>query len=174
MKYNRHHDHGHQDPEADEDRPAPRMRSGSAGRRWHRLEDAVARGDRNHPIGMNAASIHPIRMRLAVARARRTVGDAAREESWECSYLVPTAAAQWQTTNWRHSRGFCRSRLALIGVREPERRRDLAAGVGVAAILVPQGMASGQLAGLQPVVGLYSALGAMVAFALVSRTRQLG
>jgi len=62
---------------------------------------------------------------------------------------------------------------ALMGIREPARRRDLAAGVGVAAILVPQGMAYGQLAGLQPVVGLYSALGAMVAFALVSRTRQL-
>jgi SulP family sulfate permease len=63
--------------------------------------------------------------------------------------------------------------IALIGIRKPARRRDLAAGVGVAAILVPQGMAYGQLAGLQPVVGLYSALGAMVAFALVSRTRQL-
>jgi SulP family sulfate permease len=62
---------------------------------------------------------------------------------------------------------------ALRGIREPARRRDLAAGVGVAAILVPQGMAYGQLAGLQPVVGLYSALGAMVLFALVSRTRQL-
>lgn len=62
---------------------------------------------------------------------------------------------------------------ALRGIREPGRRRDLAAGVGVAAILVPQGMAYGQLAGLQPVVGLYSALGAMVLFALVSRTRQL-
>jgi SulP family sulfate permease len=62
---------------------------------------------------------------------------------------------------------------AVAGIREPGRRRDLAAGLGVAAILVPQGMAYGELAGLQPVVGLYSALGAMVAFALVSRTRQL-
>jgi SulP family sulfate permease len=62
---------------------------------------------------------------------------------------------------------------ALRGIREPGRRRDLAAGVGVAAILVPQGMAYGQLAGLQPVVGLYAALGAMVLFALLSRTRQL-
>jgi sulfate permease, SulP family len=51
--------------------------------------------------------------------------------------------------------------------------RDLAAGLGVAAILVPQGMAYGQLAGLEPVVGLYAALGAMVAFALVSSTRQV-
>ena len=62
---------------------------------------------------------------------------------------------------------------ALRDIRAPGRRRDIAAGVGVAAILVPQGMAYGQLAGLQPVVGLYSALGAMVLFALVSRTRQL-
>jgi MFS superfamily sulfate permease-like transporter len=52
-------------------------------------------------------------------------------------------------------------------------RFDLLAGLGVAAILVPQGMAYGQLAGLKPVVGLYSALGAMVGFAPFSRTRQL-
>jgi len=45
---------------------------------------------------------------------------------------------------------------AVIGIGEPAWRRDLAAGLGVAAILVPQGMAYGQLAGLQPVVGLYS------------------
>lgn len=51
--------------------------------------------------------------------------------------------------------------------------RDLAAGLGVAAILVPQGMAYGQLAGLPPVTGLYAAAGAMLAFALFSGTRQV-
>lgn len=48
--------------------------------------------------------------------------------------------------------------------------RDVVAGVAVAGMLVPQGMAYGQLAGLPPVTGLYAALGAMIAFALLSRT----
>src|SRR5215213_7189584 len=50
-------------------------------------------------------------------------------------------------------------------------RADILAGVTVCALLIPQGMAYGELAGVEPVAGLYAALGAMLLYALVSRTR---
>jgi hypothetical protein len=45
--------------------------------------------------------------------------------------------------------------LALLTERGPSLRRDLLAGVVLAALLVPQGMGYAQLAGLPPVTGLY-------------------
>ncbi|SDM62669.1 high affinity sulphate transporter 1 [Streptomyces sp. cf386] len=50
-------------------------------------------------------------------------------------------------------------------------RGDVVAGFAVAVTLVPQGLGYGQLAGLPPVTGLYTAVGAMVVFALVTSTR---
>ncbi|MFD4140963.1 SulP family inorganic anion transporter [Streptomyces sp. NPDC058572] len=50
-------------------------------------------------------------------------------------------------------------------------RGDVVAGFAVAVTLVPQGLGYGQVAGLQPVSGLYTAVGAMVVFALVTSTR---
>ena len=53
---------------------------------------------------------------------------------------------------------------------------DLFAGVTIFAMLVPQAMAYGELAGVAPVVGLYTAIGALVGYALFgsSRTLMLG
>src|SRR5271157_6208762 len=45
-------------------------------------------------------------------------------------------------------------------------RADLLAGVTIFAMLVPQGIAYAQLAGVAPVVGLYTAIGAMVGYAI--------
>ncbi|MFD7626547.1 SulP family inorganic anion transporter [Streptomyces sp. NPDC059851] len=45
------------------------------------------------------------------------------------------------------------------------------AGFAIAVTLVPQGLGYGQVAGLDPVSGLYTAVGAMVVFALVTSTR---
>jgi SulP family sulfate permease len=58
-------------------------------------------------------------------------------------------------------RGY--SRRALGG--------DAVAGLVVWATLVPQGLAYGQLAGLAPVAGLYTVLGAALLFSLVTSTR---
>jgi SulP family sulfate permease len=58
-------------------------------------------------------------------------------------------------------RGY--SRRALSG--------DAVAGLSVAATLVPQGLAYGQVAGLAPVAGLYTVLGAALVFGLVTSTR---
>lgn len=50
---------------------------------------------------------------------------------------------------------------------------DLAAGLTVAAMLVPQAMAYALLAGLPPEVGLYASTVPLVAYALVGTSRQL-
>ena len=51
---------------------------------------------------------------------------------------------------------------------------DLAAGVTVGAMLIPQGMAYALLAGLPPQVGLYASMLPLVVYALLGRSRQLG
>ena len=50
---------------------------------------------------------------------------------------------------------------------------DLFAGITIFAMLVPQGMAYGELAGVAPVVGLYTAIGALVGYALFGSSRRL-
>ncbi len=52
-------------------------------------------------------------------------------------------------------------------------RTDLTAAVTVFAILVPSALAYGELAGFDPVVGLYAALAAMIAYALFGSSRQM-
>lgn len=61
-------------------------------------------------------------------------------------------------------------------VREYRRgylRHDLAAGLAVTALLVPQGMAYAQLAGLPAVTGLYTTVIALLAYALFGPSRTL-
>jgi high affinity sulfate transporter 1 len=50
---------------------------------------------------------------------------------------------------------------------------DLVAGVVLAAILVPQGMAYAELAGLPPVTGLYTTVACLVGYALMGPSRVL-
>jgi high affinity sulfate transporter 1 len=52
-------------------------------------------------------------------------------------------------------------------------RSDLVAGVVLAAILVPQGMAYAELAGLPTVTGLYTTIACLVAYALMGPSRVL-
>jgi SulP family sulfate permease len=64
-----------------------------------------------------------------------------------------------------------------LGVARSYERRwlwvDLFAGLTIFAMLVPQGMAYGELAGVAPVVGLYTAIGALVGYALFGSSRRL-
>jgi len=55
----------------------------------------------------------------------------------------------------------------------PWLRSDLIAGVVLAAILVPQGMAYAQLAGLPAVTGLYTTIGCLVGYAIFGPSRVL-
>src|SRR6478735_622716 len=57
--------------------------------------------------------------------------------------------------------------------RRPWLRSDLIAGLVLAAILVPQGMAYAELAGLPPVTGLYTTIGCLVGYALFGPSRVL-
>jgi high affinity sulfate transporter 1 len=52
-------------------------------------------------------------------------------------------------------------------------RSDLVGGVVLAAILVPQGMAYAELAGLPPVTGLYTTIACLVGYALMGPSRVL-
>src|SRR5690606_7980847 len=61
----------------------------------------------------------------------------------------------------------------LRGYRRSGLSGDLSAGVTVAVMLVPQGMAYAMLAGLPPVVGLYASTVPLIVYALVGTSRQL-
>ncbi|MCH8524829.1 MAG: sodium-independent anion transporter, partial [Balneolales bacterium] len=52
-------------------------------------------------------------------------------------------------------------------------RGDLTAGITVAIMLIPQGMAYAVLAGLPPVYGLYASLLPIILYALLGTSRQL-
>ncbi len=52
-------------------------------------------------------------------------------------------------------------------------RGDLSAGVTVAAMIIPQGMAYAMLAGLPPVMGLYASMLPLVLYAFAGTSRQL-
>ena len=52
-------------------------------------------------------------------------------------------------------------------------RRDVIAGVVLAALLVPQGMAYAELAGVPPVAGLYATLVPLVVYFLLGPSRIL-
>ena len=61
----------------------------------------------------------------------------------------------------------------LPGYRRSQLRRDLPAGLALAALLVPQGMAYATLAGLPAVTGLYTTVACLGAYALVGPSRIL-
>src|SRR5499426_361038 len=57
--------------------------------------------------------------------------------------------------------------------QRPWLRSDLVAGLVLAAILVPQGMAYAELAGLPPATGLYTTIACLVAYAIFGPSRVL-
>ena len=61
----------------------------------------------------------------------------------------------------------------LRGYQRAWLRPDLVAGVVLAAILVPQGMAYAELAGLPPVTGLYTTIACLVAYAVFGPSKVL-
>src|SRR5215470_16606638 len=62
---------------------------------------------------------------------------------------------------------------ALMGYRRGDLIYDLAAGLSVAAVAIPVGIAYAALAGFEPVVGLYASLFPLVGYALFGSSRQL-
>ena len=91
----------------------------------------------------------------------------------------PDAAAYGDTSPFRAEQ---RERLLTRAVpvsgqlpryRVPSARRDLVAGVTVAALALPSAMAYAEVAGLSPVNGLYALLLPTVAYVLLGSSRQL-
>jgi len=62
---------------------------------------------------------------------------------------------------------------ALLNYQRADLSHDLIAGLSVAAVALPVGVAYAQLAGFSPVVGLYSSILPLVAYALFGTSRQL-
>jgi MFS superfamily sulfate permease-like transporter len=62
---------------------------------------------------------------------------------------------------------------ALRTYRKAWLRPDIVAGIVLAAILVPQGMAYAELAGLPPVTGLYTTIACLIGYALMGPSRVL-
>src|SRR4051812_42828553 len=62
---------------------------------------------------------------------------------------------------------------ALHSYRRTWLRNDLVAGVVLAAILVPQGMAYAELAGLPAVTGLYTTIACLIGYAVMGPSRVL-
>src|SRR3954462_12346406 len=62
---------------------------------------------------------------------------------------------------------------ALRGYRRAWLPKDLVAGVVLTALLVPQGMAYAQLAGLPSITGLYTTITCLLAYALFGPSRIL-
>ena len=61
----------------------------------------------------------------------------------------------------------------LLSYQRPWLRYDLVAGIVLAAILVPQGLAYAELAGLPTVTGLYTTIACLVAYAIMGPSRVL-
>nr|WP_093191571.1 sulfate permease [Thiocapsa sp. KS1] len=61
----------------------------------------------------------------------------------------------------------------LLGYRRADLSHDLIAGLSVAAVALPVGVAYAQLAGFNPVVGLYASILPLLAYALFGTSRQL-
>ncbi|MGY1606730.1 MULTISPECIES: SulP family inorganic anion transporter [unclassified Geodermatophilus] len=62
---------------------------------------------------------------------------------------------------------------ALRGYHRPWLAKDLLAGVVLTALLVPQGMAYAELAGLPPITGLYTSITCLLAYAVFGPSRIL-
>jgi high affinity sulfate transporter 1 len=69
--------------------------------------------------------------------------------------------------------GFAPGLLALLGYRRADFPHDLIAGLSVTAVALPVGVAYAQLAGFNPVVGLYVSILPLLAYALFGTSRQL-
>jgi high affinity sulfate transporter 1 len=61
----------------------------------------------------------------------------------------------------------------LLGYRRENLTQDIVAGLSVAAVALPVGVAYAQLAGFNPAVGLYSSILPLVAYAVFGTSRQL-
>jgi high affinity sulfate transporter 1 len=68
---------------------------------------------------------------------------------------------------------FAPGLATILSYRRGDLRHDVTAGLSVAAVAIPVGVAYAELAGFAPVVGLYASILPLVAYALFGTSRQL-
>ena len=76
-------------------------------------------------------------------------------------------------SNWNGVRRFLPGLRSFAGYQGAWLKSDLVAGVSVAAIALPTGIAYSELAGVPAVYGMYSAIFPLLAYALFGSSRQL-
>ncbi len=86
--------------------------------------------------------------------------------------MKASEASQGRTPTSRLAR-FAPGLPVLLGYRRADFPHDLIAGLSVAAVALPVGVAYAQLAGFNPVVGLYASILPLIAYALFGTSRQL-
>ena len=84
--------------------------------------------------------------------------------------VVTVAPRAAERSGWQH---WLPGVQVLRGYRRANLRGDLVAGLAVTALLVPQGMAYAELAGLPAVTGLYTTVLALLAYAVFGPSRIL-
>jgi high affinity sulfate transporter 1 len=77
------------------------------------------------------------------------------------------------STGVRYLRRFAPGLARLLAYQRSDLPHDLIAGLSVAAVALPVGVAYAQLAGFNPAVGLYSSILPLVAYAIFGTSRQL-
>lgn len=91
------------------------------------------------------------------------------ESEWVMDGDTTSQPAGWKAILYRIAPGLG----ALAAYRRDWLRYDLIAGVSVAAVALPTAIAYAQIIGLDPVVGLYAAIPALLAYALFGTSRHL-
>lgn len=74
---------------------------------------------------------------------------------------------------WKSLQALTPGLTHLLGYQRSWLKPDIRAGLSVAAVALPVAIAYAELAGVSPVVGLYSCILPMVAYALFGSSRQL-
>src|ERR1700751_1136153 len=85
------------------------------------------------------------------------------------SSLETACASKWIERLGRFAPGL----PTLLSYKKRDFSHDLVAGLSVAAVAVPVGVAYAQLAGFNPAVGLYSSILPLLAYAIFGTSRQL-
>src|SRR6476646_6691537 len=83
----------------------------------------------------------------------------------------PTPAGR--SARWRRLANHVPGLVMVRGYHRAWLSSDLVAGLVLTTLLVPQGMAYAELAGLPPVTGLYTTVACLVAYALIGPSRIL-
>ncbi len=74
---------------------------------------------------------------------------------------------------WKSLRAWTPGLTHLLGYERSWLKPDIRAGLSVAAVALPVAIAYAELAGVSPVVGLYSCILPMIAYAIFGSSRQL-